>query len=77
MKKEITIDNWHWIWKKYNLPLECQTKIRYRQEPNQSIMVSEWGKIKFRYAEDQRGIAPGQSVVAYIWDECIWGGVII
>ena len=69
--------NWHWIWEEYSLPLECGTKIRYRQEPNPATMVLEWEKIKFIYTEDQRGIAPGQSAVAYVWDECVWGGVII
>jgi tRNA U34 2-thiouridine synthase MnmA/TrmU len=39
-------------------------------------MESDWDNIKFIYSEDQWWIAPGQSVVAYLWDECIWGGVI-
>lgn len=77
LKKEVTVVNWHWIWKKYELPLECETKIRYRQEPNPSKMIFEWKKIKFIYTDEQWGITPGQSVVAYVWDECIWGGVII
>lgn len=76
LKKEITVTSRHWIWKKYKLPLNCNTKIRYRQEPNPSEMVLEEGKIKFKYTDNQRGIAPGQSLVAYIWDECIWGGII-
>ncbi len=77
LKKEVTVANWHWIWKEYSLPLECYTKIRYRQEPNPATMTLEWWEIKFKYMEDQRGIAPGQSVVAYVWDECVWGGVIV
>ena len=77
LKKEVNVANWHWIWEKHNLPLKCETKIRYRQETNTAEMIKVWGEIKFLYIEDQWGIAPGQSVVAYIWDECIWGGVIV
>ncbi len=74
--KEVKTKNWHWIWKKYSLPLECNTKIRYRQEPNPATMILDWDTIKFQYTEDQWWIAPGQSVVAYVWEECIWWGVI-
>ncbi len=76
LKKEVTVANWHWIWEEYKLPLSCSAKIRYRQEPNPAKMIFEWKKIKFTYTDEQWGIAPGQSVVAYVWDECVWGGVI-
>ncbi len=75
--KEIKVKNRHWIWKEYNLPLECKSKIRYRQEPNKCRIQSSELWIKFLYEKEQWWIAPGQSLVAYIWDECIWGGIII
>jgi tRNA U34 2-thiouridine synthase MnmA/TrmU len=56
--------------------LECSTKIRYRQEPNPSTMKSKDWKIFFSYDQNQRWVAKGQSVVAYLWDECLWGGII-
>ena len=74
--KKVVAQNWHRIWQEYDLPLECSTKIRYRQEPNPAKMIFEWWKICFEYQEDQRWIAPWQSVVAYLWDECIWWGII-
>jgi tRNA-specific 2-thiouridylase len=56
--------------------LECNTKIRYRQEPNPSEMnIKDW-KIFFSYNQDQRWVAKGQSVVAYLWDECLGWGII-
>lgn len=75
--KEIKVKNWHWIWDKYELPLKCMTKIRYRQEPNPSTMeFSDDWNVKFSYKENQWWVAKGQSVVAYLWDECIWWGII-
>jgi tRNA-specific 2-thiouridylase len=74
--KEVKIKNFHWIWKKYDLPLECSTKIRYRQEPQKAKLMMDNGKLIAIYNNEQWGIAPGQSLVTYIWDECVWGGII-
>ena len=74
--KHIDVKDWHWIGQEYELPLECSTKIRYRQEPNPSTMESKDWKIFFSYNQDQRWVAKWQSVVAYLWDECLWWGVI-
>ena len=74
--KHIEVKNWHRIGQEYKLPLECSTKIRYRQEPNPSTMeIKDW-KIFFSYNQDQRWVAKWQSVVAYLWDECLGGGII-
>jgi tRNA U34 2-thiouridine synthase MnmA/TrmU len=32
ISKEILVSNWHRIGEKYEFPLKCTTKIRYRQE---------------------------------------------
>jgi tRNA-specific 2-thiouridylase len=34
LKNIITTQDWHWISEEYTTPLDCTTKIRYRQEPN-------------------------------------------
>jgi len=86
VSKEIKVSNWHWIDKEYNLPLECSTKIRYRQEPQEATLLESkvkslpagrqgW-KLKVIYEEKQWGIAPGQTLTAYIGDECIGSGII-
>ncbi|HKL44547.1 MAG TPA: tRNA 2-thiouridine(34) synthase MnmA [Candidatus Absconditabacterales bacterium] len=75
--KEISVKNWHWIGKEYELPLKCKSKIRYRQEPQNAELRIENGKLKFICKEKQWGIAPGQSVVAYVGDECVGGGIIV
>ena len=74
--KHIDVKDWHWIWKGYELPLECSTKIRYRQEPNPSKMETKDWKIFFSYNQDQRWVAKWQSVVAYLWDECLGWWII-
>ena len=74
--KHIEVKDWHRIGQEYELPLECSTKIRYRQEPNPSTMENKDWKIFFSYNQDQRWVAKWQSVVAYLWDECLWGGII-
>ena len=74
--KHIEVKDWHRIWQEYELPLECSTKIRYRQEPNPSTMETKDWKIFFSYDQDQRWVAKWQSVVAYLGDECLGWGII-
>ena len=58
-------------------PLSCRAKIRYRQPDQACVLESldEWGA-EARFAEPQRAIAPGQSVVFYLGEDCLGGGVI-
>lgn len=76
LSNEIFVEDWHRIGDGYILPLKCETKIRYRQEPNKATMMNEKWKIKFSYDKDQWWIAKWQSLVAYIWEECIGSGII-
>jgi tRNA-specific 2-thiouridylase len=59
------------------LPLTCMAKIRYRQ-PDQLCRVEALAEdhVEVCFAEPQRAITPGQSVVFYQNDECLGGGVI-
>ena len=92
-QKEINLTDRHRIGYKYDLPLDVEAKIRYRQtQPAKcrlSVTRDAWRvtrpKLKTRdsklvtasFHEAQRAIAPGQIVVAYIWEECVWSGVIV
>ena len=67
----------HWIRKEYKLPTKILAKIRYRQEPQEAaIKMNKEKDIVVTFKEKQRAIAPGQTIVAYKGDECMWSWII-
>jgi tRNA-specific 2-thiouridylase len=59
------------------LPLRCRSKIRYRQADHPCLIEPGPGKtVRVIFAEPQRAVTPGQSVVFYDEDVCLGGGVI-
>lgn len=78
--------NWHWIngeWLMVNdqwklTATNIAVKIRYRQDPPVAATLIQWenNTVTVQFHEPQRGIAPGQSIVAYAGDVCLGGGVI-
>jgi tRNA-specific 2-thiouridylase len=68
----------HWInGAPANGTLECYAKTRYRQ-PDQlcNLTVDDNGKCHVKFDKPQRAVTPGQSVVFYLNDHCLGGGVI-
>ncbi|MAL98594.1 MAG: tRNA 2-thiouridine(34) synthase MnmA [Alteromonadaceae bacterium] len=59
------------------MPLRCKAKTRYRQ-PDQPCLVETLPAGGFRvvFDEPQRAVTPGQSVVFYLDQVCLGGGVI-
>ncbi|MAA72041.1 MAG: tRNA 2-thiouridine(34) synthase MnmA [Bermanella sp.] len=58
------------------LPLNCTAKVRYRQ-PDQACTIEKVGEqYNVVFQESQRAVTPGQSIVFYIGDTCLGGGVI-
>ena len=56
----------------------CKAKVRYRQ-PDQlcDVVVNDDESVSVHFAQLQRAITPGQSVVFYDGDVCLGGGVIV
>ena len=58
-------------------PLHCRARTRYRQaEQACTVMPDEDGSVAVQFAQPQRAVTPGQSVVFYAADVCLGGGII-
>lgn len=67
----------HWIQDTPpELPLTCTARIRHRQPEQQCHVSAADGLLRVDFAEPQRAIAPGQSVVFYDGALCLGGGII-
>jgi tRNA-uridine 2-sulfurtransferase len=59
------------------LPLHCTAKVRYRQQDQSCILTHcEQHGYRVDFNAPQRAVTPGQSVVFYLDDRCLGGGVI-
>jgi tRNA-specific 2-thiouridylase len=58
------------------LPLSCTAKVRYRQPDQPCTLSRENGRHVVLFAEPQRAVTPGQSIVFYQEDVCLGGAII-
>ena len=56
--------------------MEATTKVRYKDSGTLSNLYPEQDKVRVRFYEKAKSIAPGQSAVFYEGDEVIAGGII-
>jgi len=75
-KKELTASQLNWF-KEPQFPIECEARLRHRQ-PVQKCVVSQESdnQVHVTFSEPQRAVTPGQSIVFYVGDEMIGGGII-
>jgi len=77
-KTHLNANNMDWVARvSPELPLKCKAKCRYRQ-PDQDCIISanDDGSIEVSFEQAQRAITPGQSVVFYLDEVCLGGGII-
>jgi len=77
-KRGLRASSLHWIsGQAPSPPFACTARIRHQQPVQSCTLVSltaQEGSVEF--AQPQRAITPGQSVVFYSGDECLGGGII-
>ncbi|MCL5010848.1 MAG: tRNA 2-thiouridine(34) synthase MnmA [Patescibacteria group bacterium] len=79
LRKELVCEGVNWIsGAEPRLPLKISAKIRYKNDSDAAIIAEKTGPKKYRivFAQPQRAITPGQSVVFYRGEELLGGGVI-
>ncbi|MFT2110171.1 tRNA 2-thiouridine(34) synthase MnmA [Marinomonas sp. 2405UD68-3] len=77
-KTHLIADNMDWVALKAPImPLQCKAKCRYRQtDQDCTIDVLTDGRYEVSFTMPQRAITPGQSVVFYLDNLCLGGGII-
>jgi len=70
----------HWIsGQTPKLPLKCLAKIRYRQQDQECVITQpdDSENLLVKFTVPQWAVTPGQSVVFYLQDICLGGGIIL
>jgi tRNA-specific 2-thiouridylase len=76
-RQEMVVGKLNWM--KYDgvtEGMEATTKIRYKDKGTLSNLYPEGDKVRVRFYEKAKSIAPGQSAVFYEGDEVVGGGII-
>ena len=75
-KDWLTTEQVFWVNNEPELPLRCTAKVRYRQEDQPCLIERDGTQYRITFDTPQRAITPGQSVVFYLGETCLGGGVI-
>lgn len=77
LRREIRLKDTHWISGQAPVfPLQCEVRLRHRQELQSCSLRIVSGAIMVTCAQPQRAVTPGQFAVFYDQGECLGGGII-
>ena len=65
-----------WVNAAPETPLRCKAKVRYRQDDQDCVIEANDKGFRVPFDKPQRAVTPGQSVVFYLEDLCLGGGII-
>ena len=76
-KQSLKVSDIYWVaGETPALPLSCAAKTRYRQADQACRLEADGDGYRVIFEQPQRAITPGQSVVFYLGDSCLGGGII-
>ncbi len=58
-------------------PFEAEVRLRYRGDEVPAVVTADGDRLRVEFRTQQRGVAPGQSVVVYRGDELLGGARIV
>ncbi len=70
------VKNLNWIKEIENFPFKCKARIRYNSMGAEATLNIKNNKIICEFSEPQLAITPGQSMVFYVNDSIVGGGII-
>jgi len=77
LSEELIAGQAHWINGTPNdKSFRCMAKTRYRQPDQECTVNLEGDTLRVTFAQPQRAVTPGQSVVFYIGETCLGGAII-
>ncbi|WP_395479858.1 tRNA 2-thiouridine(34) synthase MnmA [Candidatus Curculioniphilus buchneri] len=78
MSTSLIAENLHWVNReKLIKPLRCTVKTRYRQQDICCLAMPQLnGSLRVTFNQPVAAITPGQSVVFYLSERCLGGGII-
>jgi len=72
---DVALEDMHWIGEKPGFPFKCEVEARYREVPARAELFEQDGEMRVRFNEPHIA-APGQSLVIYLGERCLGGGII-
>lgn len=76
-RDHLEVESIHWIGHTPELPLRCAAKTRYRQADQACVVTQHENGFRISFDQPQRSVTPGQSVVLYLNEQCLGGGIIL